>query len=94
MIEAHTRGVQIGECIGGGHAAAPGAAGWLGLATAPTFGLMVVWTVLLSSPDICTSTHDASPFNGMTLMYTLMCIFHAAPWLRLISSKRTGSRRC
>lgn len=94
MIEAHTRELQIGECVGSGHVAAPGAAGWLGLAATPTFGLMVVWTVVFSSPpDICMSAHDASPFNGMALMYTLMSIFHAAPWLRLISSRRIGSRQ-
>ena len=95
MSKAHASGTQIGGCVGSGHAAAPGAAGWLGLAAAPTFGLMMLWTVMSSGqPDmLCMSMHDASPLNGMALMYALMSIFHAAPWLKLISSRRSGARR-
>jgi hypothetical protein len=37
---------------------------------------------------LCMSMHEASPINGMALMYALMSIFHAAPWLKLISSRR------
>src|SRR5581483_6893275 len=37
--------------------------------------------------------HDASPLGGMALMYALMSVFHAAPWLKLISSRRTGARQ-
>ncbi|HET7806109.1 MAG TPA: hypothetical protein VFL53_17860 [Pseudolabrys sp.] len=76
-------------CAGGGHAAS-GAAGWLGLAATPTFGIMALWTGLFSGqPDmLCMGMQDASPLNGMALMYALMCAFHAAPWLRLISRRR------
>jgi hypothetical protein len=28
----------------------------------------------------------ASPLTGMTAMYVLMSVFHAAPWLKLVSS--------
>jgi hypothetical protein len=29
----------------------------------------------------------ASPLGGMTLMYLLMSVFHAAPWLKLICGR-------
>jgi hypothetical protein len=56
---------------------------------------MVLWTVMSSGqPDIlCMSMHDASPLNGMALMYALMSIFHAAPWLKLISRQRSVALR-
>ena len=94
MSKAHTSGARIG-CVGSGHAAAPGAAGWLGLAAAPTFALMALWTVIWGGhPDmLCMSMHEASPLNGMALMYALMSIFHAAPWLKLISSRGIDARR-
>jgi hypothetical protein len=31
--------------------------------------------------------------SGMTVMYLLMSAFHAAPWLRLISNRRSGVHR-
>jgi hypothetical protein len=31
--------------------------------------------------------------GNVTLMYLLMSAFHAAPWLRLISSRRSGVHR-
>jgi hypothetical protein len=72
-------------CAGGGHNAF-GAAGWLGLAAAPTFAIMALWTGLFSGqPDmLCMGMRDASPLNGMALMYALMAAFHATPWLRLV----------
>ena len=81
-------------CAGGGHAA-PGAAGWLALAAAPTFAIMALWTGLFSGqPDtLCMGMQDASPLSGMALMYLLMSAFHAATWLRLISSRRSGVHR-
>ena len=77
---------DVETCAGGGHAAS-GAAGWLGLAAAPTFALMALWTGFSGGqPDIlCTSIGGASPLGGMTLMYLLMSAFHAAPWLKLIA---------
>jgi hypothetical protein len=89
MSKAHTTGAQIDGCVGSGLAAAPSAAGWLSLAAAPTFGLMGLWTIMSSGPPglLCMSMHDASPFDGMALMYALMSVFHAGPWLKLISSR-------
>jgi hypothetical protein len=70
--------------------AASGAAGWLGLAAAPTFAFMTLWTGLSGGqPDmLCVSVQGSSPMSGMTLMYALMSAFHAAPWLKLIASRR------
>ena len=91
MGKAHPRGAQFGGCAGSGSGsmAAPHSAGLLGLAAAPVFALMALWTGLSDQPDtLCMSMHDASSLNGMALMYTLMSIFHAAPWIKLISSQR------
>jgi hypothetical protein len=85
---------DVETCAGGGRAAS-GAAGWLGFAAAPTFAIMALWTGLFSGqPDIlCMAMQGSSPMSGMTLMYLLMSAFHAAPWLRLISSRRSGVHR-
>jgi hypothetical protein len=81
-------------CAGRGHAA-PGAARWLGLAAAPTFALMALWSAFFSGqPDMaCMAMQDPSPMSGMTVMYMLMSAFHAAPWLPLIACRRNGARR-
>jgi len=82
---------DVETCAGGGRAASD-AAGRLGLAAAPTFAIMALWTGLFSGqPDML--MQGSSPMSGMTLMYLLMSLFHAAPWLRLISSQRSGVRR-
>ncbi len=76
------------------HAAAPGAAGWLGLAAAPTFAMMALLTGIHggSMPDmLCSAAQDASPLSGMAPMYLLMSAFHSAPWLRLLSRGRSGA---
>ena len=81
---------------GGGHAAALGAADWLSLAAAPTFAIMALHTgVFGGSPPgmLCSAVHDASPLSGMVPMYLLMSAFHSSPWLKLISSRRSGARR-
>ncbi len=84
-------GVEI--CAGGGHLA-PGVAKWLALAAAPTFALMTLWTAFLSGqPDtLCMAMQGSSSTSGMTVMYLLMSVFHAAPWLKLIASRRNGAR--
>ena len=76
-------------------AAALGAAGWLGLAAAPTFAVMALLTGLLGGGHMammCSTAQDASPLGGMAPMYVLMSAFHSAPWLKLISA-RPGARR-
>jgi hypothetical protein len=79
-----------------GNAAALGAADWLWLAAAPTFAIMALLTgVLGGGPTdmLCSAAQDASPLSGMGPMYLLMSAFHAAPWLKLVSSRRSGARR-
>jgi hypothetical protein len=83
------------ETRAGGGGAASGPASWLGLAAAPTFAAMALWTGLFSGqPDmLCMAMQGSSPMSGMAVMYLLMSAFHAAPWLRLISSRRNGVHR-
>ena len=78
------------ETRAGGGNAAPDVARWLGLAAAPTFAIMALWTGFFSGqPDmLCMAMQSSSPMSGMTVMYLLMSAFHAGPWLRLISSRR------
>ena len=72
-------------------AAAPGAAGWLGLAAAPTFAVMALLTCVPSggADMMCSAAHGASSLSGMVPMYVLMSAFHSTPWLKLISRRRT-----
>ena len=71
------------------HAAALGAAGWLGLAAAPTFAVMALLTYVCGGDaDMMCSTADGmSPMSGMVPMYLLMSAFHSAPWLKLICGR-------
>lgn len=80
--------------IGSGGAAAPGVASWLGLAAAPTFAIMALWTGFFSGqPDMLSmGMQDASPLNEMALVYALMSAFHAGPWLGSISRRRSRGR--
>jgi hypothetical protein len=80
---------------GSDNAAALGAADWVCLAAAPTFAIMALLTGVLGGgpPDFCSAAHDASPLSGMVPMYMLMSAFHSAPWLKLISSRRSGAYR-
>ena len=81
---------------GGGNAATLGAADWLCLAAAPTFAIMALLTAVLGggAPDmLCSAAQDASPLSGMVPMYLLMSAFHSTPWLKLVSSRRSGIRR-
>ncbi len=83
-------------CAGSGNAAALGAADWLSLAAAPTFAIMALLTGVLggSPPDmLCSAAQEASPLGGMGPMYLLMSAFHSAPWLKLVSARRSGARR-
>jgi hypothetical protein len=75
-----------------GNPAALGAADWLCLAAAPTFAIMALLTDIRGGPmDMLCA--DASPLSGMVPMYMLMSAFHSAPWLKLISRRRSGARR-
>ena len=74
--------------------AASSAANGLALAASPTFALMALWTGLASNQSdmLCMDMRDASPLNGMALMYAFMSVFHAAPWLKAISRRWRESR--
>jgi hypothetical protein len=79
----------------GGNAAPLGAADWLRLAAAPTFAIMALLSVFLggSQPEmLCSAAQGVSPLSGMAPMYLLMSAFHSAPWLKLVSSRRSGAR--
>ena len=72
------------------------AADWLSLAAAPAFAIMALLTGVLGGcppTRLCSAMQDASPLSGMVPMYLLMSAFHAAPWLKLISSRRSGVQR-
>ncbi|HWX58632.1 MAG TPA: hypothetical protein VN024_09015 [Bradyrhizobium sp.] len=78
-----------------GNVAALGVADWLCLAAMPTFATMALLTGILGDAThmLCTAAQDMSLLSGMVPMYLLMSAFHSAPWLRLISSRRSGARR-
>jgi hypothetical protein len=72
-----------------------GAADWLSLAATPVFAIMALLTAAHGGPAdvLCTGAHGSSPLTGMVPMYSLMSAFHSAPWLRLISRRRSNGRR-
>ena len=61
----------------------------LSLAAAPTFAGMALLTGLVGAPDALCSMAGASDIGGMVPMYLLMSAFHLAPWLKLISGRRS-----
>ena len=64
-----------------------GAAGWLSLAAAPTLAVMALLTAVFGGGVGLCSAARPSPLAGMALMYLLMAVFHAPPWLKLMSSR-------
>jgi hypothetical protein len=78
-----------------GATAALGLAELLCLGATPTFAILALLTGLGGSPPdmLCSAAQDASPLSGMVTMYLLMSAFHSAPWLKLISSRRSGARK-
>jgi hypothetical protein len=71
------------------------AADWLCLAAAPTFAFMAALTWVSdgdTSDILCAAAQDASQLSGMFLMYALMSAAHLAPWLKLVSRRRSGGR--
>lgn len=60
------------------------------LAAAPTFAVMALLNLLASSPVnmLCSAGPGMRSLGGMTLMYALMGVFHAGPWLKLARSWR------
>jgi len=41
---------------------------------------------------LCSAVSAIVPINDMTLMYLLMSLFHAAPWLKLLFALPQGRR--
>ena len=64
---------------------------WLSLAATPVFVGMALATRGGEMPDM--PGMAASPLGGMALMYFLMAVFHAAPWLKLFARQPIQSRR-
>ncbi|OWK25449.1 hypothetical protein AJ87_10135 [Rhizobium yanglingense] len=92
MIAA--RRETLGSSGESGNLAALGAADWLSLAAAPTFAVMALLTTVFGGTEmICSAVSHTSPLTGMVPMYLLMSAFHLAPWLKLISSLRSGTCR-
>jgi hypothetical protein len=96
MSEAYSRCAGGAIRSGSGNAATLGAANWLSFAAAPTFATMALLTSVLGggpSDMLCAAARDASPLSGMASMYLLMSAFHSAPWLKLISGRRSAAGR-
>jgi hypothetical protein len=71
------------------NAAAHRSADGLALAASPTFAAMALLTGVLGDPaEMLCSVAGVSPLSGMALMYLLMSVFHAGPWLRLLRARR------
>ncbi|MBS0532464.1 MAG: hypothetical protein JSR72_00265 [Proteobacteria bacterium] len=85
MHRARTSGLQGGNDAASGSAAS-GIARLLGYAAMPVFALMALWTALSGGQGdmLCLSMQGSSPMSGMAMMYLLMSVFHAGPWLRLV----------
>lgn len=69
---------------------ARGAADCLSLAAALAFAAMAVLTEAIdggAADIVCSAAPAGLPISGMTLMYALMSVFHAAPWIRLVAPR-------
>ena len=68
-------------------AATTALSGGLRLAAMPTFTVLALLSALGGGPmgDLC-AAGSWSPVNSMALMYALMSVFHAPPWLKRISA--------
>ena len=88
-IDGRARDANLHE---GETAASFSPADWLSLAAAPAFAIMALLTSVFGS-NMQSAPHDASPLSGMVPMYLLMSLFHSAPWLKLIASRRSDTQR-
>ena len=74
--------------------AATAVARWLRFAAAPTFMIMALLAAVFDRglPDAFCSAAGGPLPGGMASMYLLMGAFHLAPWLKLLSRRRTVAR--
>jgi hypothetical protein len=66
------------------------AADRLGLVAAPTFVLLAYLTGIADEGTMgtsCPTTSEPMPWSSMALMYGLMGVFHAGPWLRWLGRR-------
>jgi hypothetical protein len=95
MAQSHGEGLP-NEAGNGRHAGGDFApAERLALAAAPSFATMALFTLVCgdAAPTlICMAAPGHAPANGMVVMYLLMSVFHAPPWLKLLSAWRRRRR--
>ena len=78
------------------------AGGWLHFAAAPAFAAMALVTGVMGAAParvLCqTMGHGWLSPDGMSFMYLLMAVFHAAPWwqwmVRRTRDHKRAKRRC
>ncbi len=77
-------------CTRRGEAAGVPAARLLSLSAAPTFLVMALWSAFTgaTADAMCMSGNSLLSPGGMTIMYTLMGVFHMPPWLALLPTQR------
>ena len=96
MSQGHIDG--LGRDMGryeGDPPASVGVANWLSLAAAPTFAIMALVTAAHGGGATGThgsGPHEALPLSGMAMMYVLMSLFHAVPWLKWIAGRRSKAQ--
>jgi hypothetical protein len=87
------RPTRSASCDDGCAKVARGIARWLCLGATPAFAIMALMTSMLGGGPMDTlgSAGHGSQLTGMVPMYVLMSAFHLAPWLTLISRRRSGA---
>ena len=68
-----------------------GPADWLCLLAAPVFAVMALLTA--GGGDMLCTMPGMSALSGMSVMYRLMSLFHAAPWLKRIIHSRNHANK-